>query len=277
MKQICAITMARNDTFFLSRWIAYYGGQIGEENLYIYLDGVDQPIPENAGKANIIHCERVAEHVIKAEKRRLGFLSDVAAQLLTKYDIIIGVDADEFLVIDPRCGQSLAQYLSTIKINPSVSGLGFDIGQHLTLEPTLDYSKPFLEQREYAYLSSRYTKPSVISKSVKWGSGFHRVKGHNFRIDPNLYLFHFGSVDMEMIRMRFQDKDRMATGREKHIQKRAKTMHIITGKKALTNEKWLVFARWFQTFVRPVFAWNKPSMAFFDFVVKVPERFKGIL
>jgi hypothetical protein len=277
MKKICAITMARNDSFFLERWIAYYGKQLGEENLYIYLDGVDQSIPKNNGKANVIHCERVAEHVVKAEKRRLGFLSDVAAELLKKYDLVIGVDADEFLVVDPQCGQSLAQYLSTVSINSCLSGLGFDIGQHLTLEPTLDYSKSFLEQREYALLSSRYTKPSVISKPVRWGSGFHRVKGHNFHIDPNLYLFHFGSVDMEMIRMRFQDKDRMATGREKHIQKRAKTMHIISAKNALTNEKWLIFVRWFQTFVRPVFAWNKPSMAFWNAVVKVPERFKGII
>jgi hypothetical protein len=277
MKKICAITMARNDSFFLERWIAYYGKQLGEENLYIYLDGVDQSIPKNNGKANVIHCERVAEHVVKAEKRRLGFLSDVAAELLKKYDLVIGVDADEFLVVDPECGQSLAQYLSTVSINSCLSGLGFDIGQHLTLEPTLDYSKSFLEQREYALLSSRYTKPSVISKPVRWGSGFHRVKGHNFHIDPNLYLLHFGSVDMEMIRMRFQDKDRMATGREKHIQKRAKTMHIISAKNALTNEKWLIFVRWFQTFVRPVFAWNKPSMAFWNAVVKVPERFKGII
>jgi hypothetical protein len=214
---------------------------------------------------------------VKAEKRRLGFLSDVAAELLKKFDLVIGVDADEFLVVDPQYGQSLAQYLSTVSINPCLSGLGFDIGQHLTLEPTLDYSKSFLEQREYALLSSRYTKPSVISKPVRWGSGFHRVKGHNFHIDPHLYLFHFGSVDMEMIRMRFQDKDRMATGREKHIQKRAKTMHIISAKKALTNENWLIFVRWFQTFVRPVFAWNKPSMAFWNAVVKVPERFKGII
>lgn len=277
MKKICAITMARNDSFFLERWIAYYGKQLGEENLYIYLDGVDQPIPKNCGKTNVVHCGWVAEHVVKAEKRRLGFLSDVAAELLKKFDLVIGVDADEFLVVDPQCDQSLAQYLSSVSINSCLSGLGIDIGQHLELEPTLDYSKPFLEQREYALLSSRYTKPSVISKPVRWGSGFHRVKGHNFHIDPNLYLFHFGSVDMEMIRMRFQDKDRMATGREKHIQKRAKTMHIITGKKALTNENWLIFSRWFQTFVRPVFAWNKPSMAFLDLVVKVPSRFSEII
>ena len=276
MKKIAAITMARNDEFFLNRWIKYYGHELGEENLFIYLDGVDQPIPEHAGKANVIHNERTVEHVVSAEKRRLGFLSDIAAKLLINYDIIIGVDADEFLVVDPNCVKSLKEYLSNIDIDTSISGLGIDVGQHLQKELTLDCSKPFLEQREYAYLSSRYTKPSVISKAVQWGSGFHRVKGHNFRIDPNLFLFHFGSVDMEMIKMRFQDKDRMATGREKHIQKRAKTIHLISKKKALENENCLSFARFFQSTFRPIYALNKPSMACLKIVVKVPKRFISV-
>ena len=276
MKKIAAITMARNDEFFLNRWIKYYGKELGEENLYVYLDGVDQPIPEHAGKANVIHNERVVEQVVAAEKRRLGFLSEIAAKLLTTYDLVIGVDADEFLAVDPKSGESLKEYLSHIEINSCVSGLGIDIGQHLQQELTLDYSKPFLEQREYAFLSSRYTKPSVISKAVQWGSGFHRVKGHNFHVDKNLYLVHFGSVDMEMIRMRFQDKDRMATGREKHIQKRAKTIHLITKKNAFENENWLKFARIFQTIFRPIYALNKPSMVFLKIVVKVPKRFKNV-
>jgi hypothetical protein len=276
-KKICAITMARNDEFFLNRWIEYYGKELGEEHLYVYLDGVDQPVPANAGKANVIHQERVVEHVVAAEKRRLGFLSDVAEKLLETYDIVIGVDADEFLVVDPNCGMSLAGYLSSIKINHCVSGLGMDIGQHLVEEPTLNYDLPFLAQRKYAYLSSRYTKPSVISKPVRWGSGFHRVKGHNFRIDPNLYLFHFGSVDMEMINMRFQDKDRMATGRAGHIRKRAKTIHLITKKRVFRNEVWLKVARIMQTCIRPFYALNKPSMAGLKMIVKVPERFKNVV
>jgi hypothetical protein len=277
MKKIAAITMARNDEFFLNRWIKYYGNELGEENLYIYLDGIDQPIPKNAGKANVIHEVRVAEHVVAAEKKRLTFLSEVAAKLLITYDLVIGVDADEFLLVDPNCGKSLKEYLSEIKIEPCVSGLGIDIGQHLQNELTLDYTKSFLEQREYAYLSSRYTKPSVISKAVHWGSGFHRVKGHNFRIDPNLYLFHFGSVDMEMIKMRFQDKDRMATGRAKHIQKRARTIDLITKKKALSGEKWLQISRLLQTWLRPVYALNKPSMGGLKLVIRIPEQFKSII
>ena len=53
LKRIAAITMARNDDFFLTRWIKYYGGEIGDENLYIYLDGLDQKIPVNAGNVHI--------------------------------------------------------------------------------------------------------------------------------------------------------------------------------------------------------------------------------
>ena len=274
MKKICAITMARNDDFFLTRWIAHYGRELGKENLYIFLDGEDQPIPKNAEGVNITHRKRVAEQVVAADKSRVKFLSQVAEELLQRYDMVIGVDADEFLVVDPKCGKSLTEYLSSIKCNPCVSGLGLDIGQNMNTEAQLDEDLPFMQQRSYALLLPRYTKSSVISKPVKWGSGFHRVKGHKFRIDPNLYLFHFGSVDMEMIRQRFLDKDRMASGLEKHIKKRARTIHLITDRNAKIGEKWLKIARRIQRCLRPVYALNKPSMAGWKLIVKLPDRFK---
>ena len=62
-KRIAVITMARNDEFFLSRWIQYYGNQVGTENLYIYLDGTDQETPENAGEA---HITKLPHHAVLA-------------------------------------------------------------------------------------------------------------------------------------------------------------------------------------------------------------------
>lgn len=277
MKKICAITMARNDDFFLSRWIEYYGRELGNENLYIYLDGEDQPIPPNAENVNVFHQKRIPEHVVKAEKKRLKFLSEVAADLLQKYDMVIGVDADEFVVVDPQTGKSLQSYLSSIPDHySSISGLGLDVGQRLDLESTLDYTQLFLNQRQYALLSSRYTKTSIITKPVKWGSGFHRIKNHNYNIDPNLYLFHFGSVDLEMVRQRFQDKDRMSTGRGKHIKKRVRTIDVISKGRILSDERWLFFARTVQKIIRPVYALNKPSMAGLKLTFKIPDRFQGI-
>ena len=276
MKKICAITMARNDEFFLNKWIGYYGSQFGEENLYIFLDGEDQQFPEKKGNANVKKCARIDGYVVQAEKRRLAFLSEQAAKLLAKYDLVIGCDADEFLVVDPCTGKTLVEYLSNIDINWCLSGLGMDVGQKLGEEADLKSDKPFLEQRSYAYVCSRYTKPVIVAKPGRWGAGFHRYKGHNFHIDPNLYLFHFGSSDKLMLEARFNDKDRMKAGWGKHIRKRFRPIMLVTHRKAY-SEAYIKFARIVQTILRPIYAMNKPSMAFWKLVVKIPCRFSSIV
>jgi hypothetical protein len=268
--------MARGDEFFLNRWTAYYGKLLGEENLYIYLDGKDQTAPSGAGKANVEIVEKKGHKVVDAEKKRLAFLSDRAAELLDRYDLVIGCDADEFLTADPVCGLSLPQYLSKIKIKTSVSGLGLDFGQHLKKEKDLDKSKPFLSQREYALLSSRYTKTTVIAKKVRWGSGFHRVNYHNYHIDKNLYLLHFGNADYEALKGRFDDMDFIKTGRIRHLKKRLKVIADVTTKKVYDGDKVFAAARLIQTFCRQIYAWNKPNMLCRRWIVKVPRRFNGL-
>ena len=269
--------MVRNDEFFLAKWLDYYGSLLGKENLYVYLDGTDQPVPPNAGNATVKHCERIPGQVVAAEKRRLTHLSNAAAELLKNYDLVIGTDADEFLIIDPKIKKSLPEYLSEIKCNPSVSGLGLDVGQKMNEENVIDGTLPFLTQRSYAVVASRYTKPVVISKPVQWGAGFHRIKKHNFRIDKNLYLLHFGCFDMKMLEDRYLDTDRMAAGWGRHIKKRTKIITLVTRKKALSSKIFFPVARIFQTIFRPVYAWNKPSMGPWKLVVKLPERFKNLV
>ena len=186
-KRIAAITMARNDAFFVNRWVSYYGGALGERNLYIYLDGEDQIIPDGVGNANVTKMPHRELSRTAGDKHRIGLPSDLAAKLFNDgYDIVIGCDCDEFLVADPNTGKSLAEYLSGIKNRKTVSGLGLDVGQDMNSEATLDTSKPFLTQRQYAMLSTRYTKPVVLFKPLRWGSGFHKVKGARFHIVPNL-------------------------------------------------------------------------------------------
>ena len=111
-KRIAVITMARNDEFFLSRWIQYYGNQVGTENLYIYLDGLDQNIPENAGNAHITKLPHTDMSRSAGDKYRIGKISALAKELLKTYDIVIGCDADEFLIVDPKLKTTLHQYLS---------------------------------------------------------------------------------------------------------------------------------------------------------------------
>ena len=270
-KRIAAITMARNDTFFVSRWIKYYGGMFGNENLYLYLDGVDQDVPDNADGVNVTKLPHVDMSRAAGDKYRIGKMSDLAAELLKTYDIVIGCDCDEFLIVDPRLGVNLAEYLSNKKINTTVSGLGLDVGQHLKCEAPLDMSKPFLEQRGYALLSTRYTKPVVINRPVRWGSGFHSVNGRNFHIDPNLYLLHFGAVDMDMLVAKAASR---GPDWVNHLKRRGNgTINDVTNRRA-RGEKCMKIARVMQRLFRPIWALDKPGMLGIKRVVKIPERFK---
>ncbi|MHB9056298.1 MAG: glycosyltransferase family 2 protein [Paludibacteraceae bacterium] len=276
MKKIAALTMARNDSFFLEKWIAYYGVELGEENLYVFLDGEDQIKPSNAGKTNISVLKHISLSRTEGDKERITLLSHFAESLFDRYDIVIGADADEFLVIDPKCDISLREYLSSIEMSPSVSALGIDIGQHLNKEETLNVNHQVLQQRNFAVVSSRYTKPVVISKPVTWGSGFHRIKGHNFKIDKNLYLFHLGYCDVEILKQKWADDSRIKEGWLNHLKRRTKTIDLITNKKALEGDKYIPAARKLQTVLRPVFALNKPSMGCWKLVIRIPDRFRSV-
>lgn len=279
MKRICAITMVRNDEFYLRKWVEYYGTQLGRENLRIYFDGEDQRVPDFCDGVCTVLKPRIPGMVVKAEKERLTFLSHQAARLMKeeKYDLVIGVDADEYLIVDPKLGKTLQEYLSEKEVDVCLSGLGIDVGQHLESEGVIDASKPFLNQRSYAYLCSRYTKPSIIAQPVMWGAGFHRVKGHNYNIDENLFLFHFGSIDLEMIKERMGNNDLVSTGRLGHIKKRAKTIYIVTNAKAREWDKTVKRMRHVQQWLRQPLAWNKPWNPITKVVVRIADRFKDLL
>lgn len=278
MKRIAALTMARNDDFYLRKWVEYYGAQLGRENLYIFLDGLDQVVGDFCAGTHAQAVEKIGTQVIEAEKGRLRFLSGKAAELLAGgYDLVIGVDADEFIVVDPKLGMSLPEYLSTLRIKDSVSALGLDFGQKIGEEEEIREDEPFLHQRHYAQLGTRYTKPSIVAKPLVWGSGFHRIKGHNFHIAKDLYLFHFGYFDLARIQARYTDKDRMDQGWGEHMHKRSRTIRLVTEKKALDFDRWTKFARRCQTVCRPPYAWNKPGMLELKIVVRIPDRFRDLV
>ena len=278
LKHIAVLTMVRNDEFFLRKWVEYYGRELGKENLYIYYDGDDQPVADFCRGTNVSVHPKIGTQVVAAEKGRLKFLSEKAAELCAKgYDLVIGVDADEYIVVDPRLGIGLREFLSRQDIDVCLSPLGLDFGQKLDEEGDLSFERAFLAQRHYAQIGTRYTKTSVIAKPCRWGSGFHRIKGHNFHIAKDLYLMHFGYADSKILEERLGDADRVAQGWKEHIYKRSRTIRYATEKKARDFDKWTRFARICQTWCRPPYALNKPAMFELRIVVRIPERFEGVL
>lgn len=277
--RIAAVTMQRGDEFFLAKWVEYYGAQLGKENLYIFFDGQDQTIPAFCDGTNATLNLRIKAKIANSDKQRIAFLSAQASKLLTEggYDFVIGADADEFLVVDPKLGIGLKEYIARSNIRTTLSGLGLDFGQKLGEEGDITADAPFLQQRRYAQLCTRYTKASVIARPVRWGSGFHRVKGHNFHIGKDLYLLHFGYFDLKRIQDRMSDACRLDQGWTKHMKKRSRTIRYATHLKARDFDKWTKIARICQSLVRPPYALNKPAMFEARVVVRIPERFSSIV
>ena len=53
-KSIAVVSMVRNDSFFADKWITYYGSQFGYDNLYLFVDGMDQKLPSLSKKINCL-------------------------------------------------------------------------------------------------------------------------------------------------------------------------------------------------------------------------------
>jgi hypothetical protein len=276
-KSIAVISMARNDDFFTPKWIDYYQKQFGAENLYLILDGHDQPLPDAHASINVIRVPHRKLSRAQGDRNRARLVSFFARALFHRYDIVIAHDIDEFLVVDPKQNQTLAEYLQRPTAAASISALGLDVGQHIEQEEAIDTTRPFLEQRSFAHVSARYTKAVVATRPLTWGSGFHRVKGRNFRIDPDLFLFHFGMVDYERSGGKVADQSLHEAGWRGHFDRRLQLFELILKKEAIQGDDFFAKARRRQSLFRPIYALNKPGMLRENPIIRIPERFKPVL
>ena len=80
-RRIAALSMARNDHFFVEKWILYYGKLLGYENLYLVLDGHDQKINEEMQKINVIRLPHVQMKRSAGDKNRARLISNLGRSL----------------------------------------------------------------------------------------------------------------------------------------------------------------------------------------------------
>lgn len=276
-KKIGVISMARNDQFFIPKWIDYYGSQFGYENLFLILDGHDQDFPSGSEPVNVIRIPREKQSRSRGDKNRIDLISNLAKALFQRYDLIIAHDIDEILVADPAHHSGLAEYLQRPIKYSSLSALGLDVGQNIDNEGPIDPSRPFLQQRSFAHVSARYTKAIVATRPVRWGSGFHRVVNKNFHIDPELFLFHFGMVDFQIARLKMEDQSLLSAGWQGHLDRRYELFELIRKKTPIEGDSFFSQARRRESLFRPIFALNKPGMLIEKPVIRIPERFRDVV
>lgn len=274
---VAVISMVRNDTFFADKWITYYGVQFGFKNLFLFVDGMDQKLPKQAERINCFQKPHKQKKRASGDRYRARMISSFAKDLFSSYKVVLAMDIDEFLVVDPKHTLDLEQYLLQDFTSKSVSALGIDVAQHPEIENPIDLEKPFLLQRNYGQVSDRYTKPVVTFMPLEWGSGFHRIKGKDFTLDYNLYLFHFGLVDMNTALSKKDKKETQEAGWTEHLVRRFRIYQALKEEKPQDADIFFSLARKRLSKNRKWFAYNKPAPLKGNTVVKIPERFHYIV
>lgn len=204
--KIAAVTLVRNDRQFLEKWVSYYGAQVGYCNLFLIIRGTDWELPPLPPEVSRIIVKdspsrRKARNIWSA-----NYVSHFVDFLLHSYDAVIRADSDEFIVADPASGQTLTEVIEQNAVLGSLSALGTDVIQKLSEEPALDPNQSVLKQRKYGIVTREFSKPCVVTSSVRWEVGFHYIHGHEVRFADNLHLFHLALHDRDAADRRIAER-----------------------------------------------------------------------
>jgi hypothetical protein len=200
----CALTHVRQEGFFLEKWIAHYGGIVGRENLFVVIDG-DDWVPEV--DLTGIHTEVLLgapRQRIRNDRFIAKEMSFRANALRKRYTHVIRGDVDEYVVVDPAAGLDWSTALEELGEAGYIFAMGVDVVQGPGEDAPLDCSAPILEQRQFGYVSDRYSKPFVISRWNNWAGGAHRLLNRDVRLSRHFFLFHMALADFGIARDRME-------------------------------------------------------------------------
>ena len=191
-----ALTMVKDDHFFLQKWVSYYGGMFGREALHVVSHGPDAGVDRIAAGCSIIRIP--GDFGDDFDARRWQLLNSLINGLLAYYSFVICTDVDEFVVLDPKLKMSLPEFLSRRR-NVVITPVGVEV-VHLPDQETEPVEKGILATRRHCRYSSFYSKPCIIGKPVELSRGGHYAKEPTLRTFRNLYLFHMKYCDLDLYR-----------------------------------------------------------------------------
>ncbi len=190
---VAAITMARDEGAMLTRWVRYYGDQLGLDHLVVIDDN------SSDGSTRDLPCSVLHIPPIKAsfEEARMGMLSSLSASLLQAYDAVLFADVDEFVVADPDKYDGLLDLVADRKGKQALGVMGLNVVQ-LADEAPLDPAQPILGQRRAAKFMPLMCKPSLKWVPADWRWASHGIMAP-YKVDPDLYMFHMKFADRDLL------------------------------------------------------------------------------
>lgn len=185
--RIAAFTLCYKEHVMLPLWINHYSKLVGRENLFILDHSNDPPIAIDGIKTAIIPRPNYDEVT------RLNTIKTWQQKLLESYDWVIFSDTDEFITFrKPPTYITLQDYLNN-QTSQIIRCIGVDVIDPSNA-PTIDWTKPILQQRSKGIISHWSCKALISSVANNWNPGFHTTNSPS-TLDNHFWLFHLKYAD----------------------------------------------------------------------------------
>ena len=192
MQTVAAVTMVRDDAFFLKAWLRHYGRMFGRENCYVVNHGRGADVAELAQGCNIIGIP--GDPHKNFDVKRWQLLNNLVEGLRKYYKHVIVGDVDELVVWDPDIEGSLLQFLEQSPKGKVFTPLGMEVIHRVDLEDT-PIEDHILGPRRHVRPAPHYSKPCIVSAPVKIARGGHFTQFPKLLTPEALFLFHLKFCD----------------------------------------------------------------------------------
>lgn len=185
-KTIAVLSDTTSSDFMFPIWYKYYSTLFGPSNLFVVaFPGVPQNfLPYELG--GLIKVDEIFN-----EDLRLKIITPIIHSLLMRYDVVIRIDIDEMLVVDPARFGNLREYIHQWG-GEYITARGFDLMQWQD-ETSLELTSKILNQRKWGYALSAMNKTCMTRVPLQWGRGFHYCTA--MPAFGDVFLFHLKRID----------------------------------------------------------------------------------
>lgn len=189
-REKAVFTYIKNGHNYFKLWYSYYSKFFDPQDIYV-LD-----LGSTDGCTDGLNLQ-IVNHTIEP---RIDYgnelINSFKSHLLTKYKWVVYTDYDEILW-HPL---NLDGLISSLKDEPYMTAMGYEVIHKRNTELTYDFSKSILSQRKYWYRNGNYDKSLITQVDFKWDSGFHTIENKPPRYyNYKLILIHFSKLDFDYV------------------------------------------------------------------------------
>ncbi|UWR20957.1 glycosyltransferase family 2 protein [Sulfitobacter sp. S190] len=194
MQTAAAVTMVRDDAFFLKAWLRHYGDAFGRENCYIINHGRGAEVAKLAEGCNIIGIP--GDPHKNFDIKRWKLLNNLVGGLRKYFRHVIVGDVDELVVVDPEADTGLLDFLAQTPDNRILTPLGLEVIHRIDIEDQ-PIDGAILGPRRHVRPAPHYSKPCIISAPAKLSRGGHFAQYPKLYTPDALYLMHLKFCDFD--------------------------------------------------------------------------------